>query len=109
MRTSQQIDSLARVLFGGGTKTAAMLAGGYSPRSAQSNTNKALPRENVRHTRFVDGLFLFGWNKSKAARYAGYKPRWCGTNTARLMRHPDVRYAIGQIHNELFGRPSASD
>ena len=102
MRTEQQVERLANVYLEGGTKTQAMIAGGYSPRSAQSNTNKVLPSENYRYVRFAQGLFLLGWNKTKAAIYAGYKPRWAGTNTARLMRHPAVRAEILKMRQALF-------
>ena len=102
MRTDQQIEQLANVYLDGGTKTQAMLAGGYSQLSAQSNTNKVLPCENMRHVRFAQGLFLVGWNQTKASIYAGYKPRWAATNTARLMRHPEVQAEILRMRERLF-------
>ena len=91
MRTNKQIDAIADLFLGGASKTKAMIAGGYSPRSAQSNTNRIFPRGSYRYKRFVHGLFIFGWNKAKAARYAGYSPRWAGANTTRLMKHPVVQ------------------
>jgi terminase small subunit-like protein len=60
-------------------------------------------RFNMRHFRFAWGLYLFGWNRSKAARYAGYVPKWAGTNTARLMKHPGVQAEIEEIREALFG------
>ena len=91
MRSNKQIDAMADLFLGGASKTRAMIAGGYSRRSAQSNTNRIFPRGSYRYKRFVHGLFIFGWNKAKAARYAGYSPRWAGANTTRLMKHPAVQ------------------
>jgi len=86
-----------------------MSAGGYSPHSAQSNTNRVFPRGIYRYIRFVHGLFILGWNKAKAARYAGYKPRWAHTNTARLMRHPAVQAEIERVRRELFSPRSRQE
>ena len=102
MRTEQQVNRLANVYLDGGTKTEAMIAGGYSQHSAQSNTNKVFPRGSYKHVRFAQGLFLCNWNQTKAAIYAGYKSRWAGTNTARLMRHPAVQAEILKMRQALF-------
>ena len=105
-RTRAQIHRMLKVLLDGGTKTEAMIAGGYSPKSAQSNTNKVLPRTNQRHERFAWGLHLFGWNKTRAAIWAGYKPKWAGTNTARLMKYPDVQLELRRIALGVYSIPS---
>jgi len=102
MRTSEQVQLIADLWLSGASKTEAMIAGGYSPRSAQSNTNRVFPRGSSRHLRFVHGLFLFGWNKAKAARYAGYKPAWAHTNTARLMRHPEVQALLDEVRGKIL-------
>lgn len=102
MRSDEQVERIAETYLDGGTKTEAMVAGGYSAKSAQSNTNKVLPRQNDRHVRFAQGLFLFKWNKTRAAIYAGYKPAWAGTNTARLMRQPEVKAEILSMRQKLF-------
>ena len=102
MRTKEQVDRLVEAYVSGGTKTEAMIAGGYSPKCAQSNTNKVLPETNQRHVRFAWGLFLFNWDKTKAAIFAGYRPKWAGTNTARLTRHPEVQAEILRVRQRLF-------
>ncbi len=101
MRTDEQVKRIIDALCGGKTKTEALIAGGYSPHSAQSNTNKLLPRANQRHILFVHYLFVLG-NKTQAAIHAGYKPKWAGTNTARLMRHPEVKAEILRTRQRLF-------
>ena len=102
MRTAQQVEKAAIIFINGGTKTAAMIAAGYSAKSAQSNTNKVFPPGSYRHERFAQGLFILNWNKTKAAIYAGYNPKWAGTNTVRLMRHPRVKVEILRIRRRLF-------
>jgi len=102
MRTQEQIRALAAVYSRGGSKTAAMIAGGYSPRCAGSNTCKVFPKGSYRHIRFAQGLFMC-MNRTQAAIYAGYSPRWAGTNTWRLMRHPAVRAELRRMRRVHYG------
>ena len=101
MRTLAQIDALTMRYFGGCSKKSAMLAAGYTEKSASTNVNKLFPPGSFRHEMFAYGLFLFGWNKTKAALYAGYSLKWAGTNTSRLMRHPRVKAEIWRIRRDL--------
>ena len=101
MRTPEQINKLTMRYFGGCSKKAAMLAADYTEKSACSNVGKLFPSGSLRHELFAHGLFLFGWNKTKATLYAGYSLKWAGTNTLRLMRHPRVKAEIKRIRRDL--------